>query len=154
MTGNVLQSSYDRYLNEGVVGARASMHGWDSDTRICESTAIGFGLVASQGSDDRGATLGGSAFVGISVRDITLVHTTPDQYEEGDNMSVMTEGDIWVEVATAVNAGDQAYYNTSTGEIGAEAGTAIEGSRFMTSADADGLAVLRLDGTMSSDTTT
>jgi hypothetical protein len=142
--GNVVQSSYTRYQPEGVAGAAATMHGWDADSRICESAAIGFGLAVSQGSADNGAVLGGALFVGVSVRDITLVHTTADRYELYDNMAVMTRGDVWVTVGADVVKGNQAHYNTSTGVISDSGGTAITASRFMTSASSGGLAILRL----------
>jgi hypothetical protein len=61
-------------------------------------------------------------------------------------MAVLIEGDIWVTAKTAVVHGDAANYNTTTGEIGAT-GTAIPGSRWMTSADSGAIALLRLTRT-------
>lgn len=141
---NVVQSSYSRYMTEGVAGAPATMHGWDADACILESTSAGFGLAVSQGSDANGVILGGALFRGVTIRDITLVHTTADRYEQYDNLAVMTRGDIWVTVSEDVVKGNQAHYNTSTGAIGDSSGTAIAGSRFMTSASSGGKAILRL----------
>lgn len=141
---NVVQSTYSRYLTEGVAGAAATMHGWDVDSRICESASIGFGLACSQGSADNGAVLGGALFAGISVRDITVVHTTADRYEEGDNMALMTRGDIWVTVGADVVKGNQGHYDSTTGVISDSGGVTIAGSRFMTTASSGGKAILRL----------
>lgn len=147
MTQNTVQSAYNRYGSAGVAGAFADMSGWDADSRILESASAGFGLAVSQGEADAGAILGGATFVGITVRDITLVHATADRYEEGDTMAVAARGDIWVKVANAVTVGLQAYYNSSTGAIGKTGisnGVAIAGAKFLDSVDADGYARVRL----------
>lgn len=151
MTGNIVQSTYGRYMSAGANGAAATMHGWDADTKQAEAT-ITFGKACSKGSADDGAVLGGSNFIGVSMRDITLVHTTADRYESGDNMAVMNRGDIWVTVGGNVTPGQQAHYNTSTGVISAAGGTAIAGAKFMTTALSGALAILRL-GTASEDLT-
>lgn len=150
---NIVQSAYNRYMSAGSPGVFATTSGWDADTRVCETSAgIGFGLACSKGAADIGAVLGGTNFVGISVRDITLVHTTPDKYAQYDNMAVAIRGDIWVRVSGAVTAGQQAHYNTSTGALASSGGTAITGAKFVTSAADGALAILRL-GTASEDLT-
>lgn len=142
---NVVQSTYNRYAPDGANGAAASMHGWDADSKQAEAT-IGFGLAVSKGEADDGVVKGGALFVGVAMRDITLVHTTPDQYEDGDNMAVMTRGDIWITVEDAVVAQTAVTYNASTGQLGSSGGTAISGALWKTSADAGGLAICRLGG--------
>jgi hypothetical protein len=123
------------------------MTGWDADTKICETEAgIGFGLAVSQGVHDGWAVLGGATkFVGITKADQTLPASQSDEYAVGDNMAVHVLGDIWVVAAQAVVPGDLVSYNSTTGRIG-KLGTdvTITGARWMTSAAADGLAVLRL----------
>jgi hypothetical protein len=133
-------------MSAGAAGAAATMHGWDADTREAEET-IGFGLVVSNGVDD-GVILGGSNFAGVSMRDITISHDTADQYEDGDNMAVMTRGDIWVLVEDAVTAHTLVAYNTTTGALGSSGGTTIVDAIWMTSAGAGELAVCRLNGTL------
>lgn len=145
MTQNTVQSSYDRYAPKGANGAAASMRGWDADTKQAEET-IGFGLAVSYGTEDNGVVKGGAAYCGVAMRDITLVHTTPDQYEEGDNMGVVTRGDIWITVEDAVVAHTAVKYNASTGQLGSSGGTTISGASWETSADAGELAVCRLGG--------
>jgi hypothetical protein len=146
MTQNTVQSTYSRYMSDGTPGAWASISpGNMADTKIAEGN-IGFGLAVSKGSAQHGVLVGGTLFVGVSVRDITLVHTTADRYEAGDNAAIATEGDIWVRVEEAVVAQTAAKYDTSTGQLGKAAGTAITGAYWLTSADAAGMAKLRLTG--------
>lgn len=156
MVQNTVQSTYPRYGSAGAAGAVASMHGWDADTRILESAAAGFGLAVSQGAADNGAVLGGITFCGITVRDITLVHDTPDQYEEGDNMGVLVKGDIWVVAGTDVSVKHQAYYNSSTGAIGGSGisnAVAIAGAEFLDTVTSGGFVRVRLSNAVGDLTT-
>jgi hypothetical protein len=159
LTPSPVQTTYTQYLTAAQNGMPATTSGWDIDTKICEDPAgtagIGFGLAVSQGTlhGDRSACLGGlsgKAFVGVTVADPTLPNlssTFTDKYQDTDNMGVMVRGDIWVVAHEAVNAGDAAYYNTTTGLLGNSnltSGTAIDDARWMTTAVAGALAVLRL----------
>jgi hypothetical protein len=141
-----VQTEYNRYQPVGQVGQAASMTGWDADTKICETEAgIGFGLAVSQGVHDGWAVLGGTAFLGITKADQTLPASQSDKYAVGDNMAVHALGDIWVSPAHDVVPGDLVSYNTTTGRVGKlGSDVTIAGARWMTSAAADGLAVLRL----------
>lgn len=143
MTGNIVQSTYGFTMPAGAAGAFASTSGWDADTKQAEGN-IGFGLVVSKGDADDGAVLGGGLYIGISVRDITLVHTTADRYEAGDNMSVAVRGDIWVLAEDAVEANQQVLYNTSTGALGSDGGTAIAGAKWLTTTGVGELGKIRL----------
>lgn len=148
LTPGPVQSTYIRYLLPAENGMLASSVNWAADTKICETVAgIGFGLAVSQGSADRGAILGGTAFVGITRKDITLPNVStpgPDIYQRYDNMGVLTMGDLWVVAEGAVVAGEAVYYNTTTGALGHSGGTKIEDARWMTSAAGGALAVVRL----------
>jgi hypothetical protein len=60
-------------IRAGLVGMIADEVEHSVTTRLCETTAgIGFGLAVSQGTGDKGCILGGSAFIGVTVRDIAL----------------------------------------------------------------------------------
>jgi hypothetical protein len=126
-----LQTTYNRYMS--------------ADTKQAEGN-IGFGVVVSKGSADDGVLAAGTLFVGVSIRDVTLDHATADRYEDGDNVAVMTRGDIWVAVEDAVVAQTAVKYNTSTGALGSDGGTTISGAVWKTSADAGGFAICRLGG--------
>lgn len=143
-----LQSTYNRYHPKAQAGMPATMSGWIADTKnVAEDEEIGFGLVVSKGPDaDDDVVLGGSLYVGVSIRDVTLVHDDADQYEEGDEIGVLIRGDIWVQVEDAVVAQTAVKYNTTTGQLGSDGGTTISGAVWKTSADAGGFAVCRLGG--------
>lgn len=143
----VVQSTYGGNISPAVAGMWANMTNWDADTRIAEGN-IGFGLACGQGTADRGAVLGGALalFVGVSVKDITLVHDTADRYETNDNMAVGNEGDIWVQTSVAVTPADPVHYSSTTGIFAISGGEGpIVGARWMESSAA-GLGLLRLSG--------
>jgi hypothetical protein len=146
-----VQTTYSTNLQPGVEGEVATMLDDDDVTTcICETAAgIPFGRAVSEGANARGAVLGGATkFVGLTVRDITLIAQsgqTVDLYQRYNNMAVMIEGDMWVRPVAAVTHGSPATYDSTTGQLNpAAAGVAIANSRYITSAGAGALAVLRL----------
>lgn len=158
----VVQSTYSERIPPAVAGMFANMRNWDAETRNVETSAgIGFGLALGQGALPDGATLGASAankFVGISLRDITLVNgtvlnTTADKYALNQNLGCATLGDIWVNCDGAVTAGQDVTFNSTTGALGTIAadGThfTIAGARWMTTQSVSGgLAQVRLTGAL------
>ncbi len=121
------------------------------DTGICETVAgIGFGLAVGQGTGDKGVVLGGALaiFRGMSVRDVTLFDAvTPDEYQQYQNVGVLTDGKAWVVPFEAVAAGDVVHYNATTGRFGKAGGSGpILGARWVTSAAANAPAQLELSG--------
>lgn len=148
LTPSPVQSTYTRYMEPAQVGMLASAINFTADTRIVETSAgIGFGLAVSQGTNDRGCILGGSAFVGVTRADPTLPRSeslTLDKYAQYDNAGILVQGDIWVQTEDAVVADQAVYYNTSDGKFGHSGGTVIEDAKWMTTAAAGELAVLRI----------
>lgn len=139
-----VQSTYGRRMPIGVAGTFAEMSASNNvDTKQAEGT-IGFGIAVSKGEADDGVVAAGTLYVGVSVRDITIIHDTADRYEEGDNVAVATRGDMWVVAEDAVEAQTAVTYNTSTGALGSSGGTVIAGAYWLTSADAGDLAKVRL----------
>ena len=152
-----VQTTYIRYITPGQNGMLADETNWASDTRIVETVAgIGFGLGVSQGTNDNGCIIGGSAYVGVTRADPTLARadlapaTSPgiDTYSKGDNAGVLTMGDIWVNCYASVTpATASVTFEASTGKLGI-AGTTIPNARWMTTAvgtaSVPALAVLRL----------
>ncbi len=149
-----LQTTYTERIKNARKGQIANSTTCTVDTREVETDdGIGFGLACGQGTADDGVVLGASTadeFAGISVKDVTRAPGDDDQYEKGVNAAILTRGDIWVEVDEAVSAGDEVTFSSTTGELSSAAtsGTqfAVSGARWMTSAAANGLAVLRLSG--------
>lgn len=126
MASVVLQSSYRPQIARGYVGMLADDGDKDIRSLICETAAgIGFGLAVSQGTLDRGAILGGSAFRGITVADKTLslapldplsnTDFTLDKYGNRVTMSVLSRGRIYVLAGATVTPNNDVYYNTGNG---------------------------------------
>ena len=149
-----VQTTYAATMQPALEGMVATMvSDRNSSTWTCETAAgIGFGRVVSEGSNARGAVLGGATkAIGITIRDITLIvfeGQTVDLFKRYQSMGVLHEGDIWVRPVAAVTHGAPATYDGTTGQLNpAAAGIAIPGSRYITSATAGNLALLRLTTT-------
>lgn len=144
-----LQTTYAESMQPAFVGMIA-IPDFEADSRIVEGEdGIGFGLVVSRGSGERGVVLGGSNFAGISVRDITQSQPdSVDSYPEFANIGVMTKGIIWVEAGADVFAGDLVHYNTTTGVLSNAGGTLILDATWESSAAEGELAKVRLSGTL------
>lgn len=149
-----VQTAYASNMQPGKPGMVANMTNWDADTLLCETVAgIGFGKAVGQGSDPKGGRIGAAAatgFRGVSVRDVTLEISAGDKYVQGQNMAVLTEGDIWVIATAAVQAGQDVTFHKDNGTFSTVAADsnnfAIAGARWMTTAGIGELAVLRLSG--------
>lgn len=151
----VVQSSYTERIGQAVAGMVANTNDVTIDTRIVEpSSGLPFGVACAQGTNDNQVKLGGvlTAFVGVTVRDITLAPVTADsayldEYKQGSNAGILTEGDIWVTTGGAVVAGGPVHYNATTGVFDDSGGTGpVPGARWMTHTTGVGLAILRLSG--------
>jgi hypothetical protein len=131
----------------------ADMTKSDVQTRLCETTAgIGFGLAVSYGTQsDEGAILGGTNFLGISVRDITLnrVPIDPlsltlsennpvDTYLQRMNMGVMTRGHIWVRAGGPAAPGGALFFDANGKLCSAAGGSAASGKVAFTTNPAAG----------------
>ncbi len=82
-------------------------------------------------------------FKGI-VKDITFKQ---DGYEVGEPVSIVRQGQLWVQVSEDVNDGDEVYVDTATGAFLSAAGSSgekIPNAYYTSSASADGFAVVQL----------
>lgn len=144
----IAQSSYLARAVTGRPGMPAAMNKHDADSRNVETAdGIGFGLAVSQGAAARGAILGGSVdgFIGVSVQDVTLVSFPADKCPQNHSLGVASEGDWFVLPSTSVTPASPVHFNEITGRFSGSGNAGpISGARWMTTALADGLAVLRL----------
>jgi hypothetical protein len=157
----VVQSSYSENIRTALPGMIANTNEASVDSRSVEnSNGIPFGRACGRGTADNGVVLGSTAstdFLGISVRDATLVASSTDYvdvYETNAMAGIMYEGDIWVTTGGAVNDGDNVTYNSTTGVL-SSAGTsgsqfAITGARWMRTAGSGELSIVRLTGNLPS----
>lgn len=144
----VVQRTYRPQQAAGLVGMIADETRASVITRQCETAAgIGFGLAVAQGVRDTGAILGvgaaAGAFLGLTVRDVTLDQIsidpnysggplTVDTYPQYKDMGVMTTGHMWVLCAgggtLGVKAGDPLFATTTGVLTNIVSGTAATGS--------------------------
>ncbi len=142
-----VQSTYNRYQAVAAAGMPATMHGYNGDTRICETAAgIGFGLVVSRGVNDKGCVLGGSTPCGVTIRDQTLAASAVDKYPQYANVGLMIDGDIWLVATGAVANGDLLKYDATTGAPGSSGLTTIGDAVWQTTAGNGSLGICRLGG--------
>jgi hypothetical protein len=150
-----VQTTYSERMQPAFEGM---LHGTDNDvfTGIVEAeTTIGFGkaVKSEAGAEsmnniiDFGAAA--ATFAGITVKDPAL-GAEVTAYGAGKNAGVLRRGQIWVKsTGAAAVVGAFAYYVPATGVIQANSGggaVAIAGSRWVTNAAQDGLAVLYIPG--------
>lgn len=153
-----VQSSYSATMTAAVAGMLANQREHHIDSRVCETAAgIGFGVAVSQGTADNGAVLGAAAstgFVGISIKETTTNPSTVDEYQQYENLPVLTDGDVWVTTGGIVTAGGDVTFLKTTGVLSSTAADSdnftITGARWMTSAASGALAVVRLSGSLPS----
>lgn len=151
----VVQNTFLTRMRAGLPGMVANEVPYNIDTRIVEpSSGLPFGVACKQGAADKGVGVGGAltAFVGISVRDVTLDPVAidsdyVDEYVQYSNAGILTMGEIWVTTDDTVAAGEVVHYNATTGVLGNSGGTGpVPGARWMTSVTGAGLARVRLAG--------
>lgn len=156
-----VQTNYSDTQPAAVAGAQATMIPATVISRTVEGNAgIGFGKPVAQGTADKGChlfTSGDTAVLGITLLDRSaagqtvsagqVTAHTPDTFAVGETARIITKGDVWVEAAAAVDAGDPVYVTTSGTITNASGGgnVQIAGARWDTSTTAPGqLAVVRL----------
>lgn len=112
----VNQDTYLSTLPVAYAGMVANGETSNRISRTCELAAgIGFGKVVFRGAGDHGCTTdqtGTPQVLGITIADETLgllPGADADEYQQYDNVAIMTEGVIWVVAGEAVTDGAQAY---------------------------------------------
>lgn len=135
----VVQTRYLPQLAPGVEGMISDMSPSSVQTYVNETASgITFGKACSWGAGPKGCVLGGGNFLGLSVRDITLVgqNVDPlssilnplDAYGWHTNVAVMSAGHMWVMPQDIVAMGDSVYYDPAVGKLGnAAAGMTASG---------------------------
>jgi len=107
-----LQTTYSDTIAAGFAGMVANGETSNRITRTCEDSAgIPFGVPVYRGTSDHGCTrTPGGQLLGISIATSGLpAATDADEYQQYDNVAIMTGGVIWVTAGEAVTDGAQAY---------------------------------------------
>lgn len=153
------QTTYDLYARIGVEGMIAR----NSDSEVANKGAlevIPFGRAVVRGTSDETTRLPvdtNSKFIGVALHIHALENPVGGEvssYAVKEVVSVLRRGQVYVKTEQAVVPGDPVYFRfAGTGDKGAfrkDADTAnaklIPGATFETTADANGLAVIRIYG--------
>lgn len=144
-----LQTAYNATQEAGAAGMVVNMRTYDAITRSAETAAgISFGVAVGQGTDRaRGCVLGGTLdlFLGVSIRDVTLVSSQSDKYARYQNVGILTNGEIWVQTSVSVDPDEPVHYDSTTGIFATSGGIGpILGARWMEANDGAGIARLFL----------
>ena len=116
-----IQTSYTERQRRGVHGMINNMVDRNVVTRVIESVGgVGSGIAVSQGANEDGCIVGGTAvgFVGITVKDVTINNpTAPDVYPAKTNVGVLTKGELFITAPATIVTGDPVYFVPGTGAL-------------------------------------
>lgn len=125
-----LQSTYSNYPAAGYPGMVANGETSNRISRTCEDSAgIAFGKAVFRGSGDHGVTAtAGGQFLGITIAHEALgliTGQTADQYQQYDNVAILTQGVIFVTAGEDVTDGAQAYVTSGGAIVDSSSGNTI-----------------------------
>jgi hypothetical protein len=143
------QTTYAGNLAPGYEGMPANMEVRNVISRTIETAGgVGFGKPVYQGATDQAVATTGSILRGVTEADHNVRPTAAqtDGYAQGDTVSIMTKGVIWVVANGAVTPGAPAYV-TAGGAWSATASgnTAVPNAIFDSTAANGALAKLRVN---------
>lgn len=138
----VLQSTYTETVAKGYPGMVANGETSNRITRTCEDAAgIAFGKPVYRGTGDHGCTgtVGTLAtFLGWAIATSALAPSTDeDEYQQHDNVAIMTQGAIYVAVTGAVTDGAPLTVGTGAGAGDGIGATAADATHIATGWVAD-----------------
>lgn len=144
------QDNYSLLRSRGYAGSLYGKGPHQKDSYSVETAAgIAPGLAVSVGSSDTQAVLGSTSPVGVVIRTLDVENNTSDAivYPQEHTISVVTSGDVLVELGNTGSKGDDIYSIDATGVI--QAGTAGAGQtqlngKLMETITAAGIARIRL----------
>lgn len=139
-----LQTTYGETVPKGYAGMVANGETSNRITRTCETAAgIGFGQPVYRGSGDHGctATIGTLAtFLGWTIAhhgQALIAGQDADEYQQYDNVAIMTSGAIYVNVKGAVTDGAAITVGTGGGAADLIGATAADATHIATGWIAD-----------------
>ena len=167
---SVVQTEYPNYHDGMVDGQVANTTTYDVDSAILNHATVNvpFGryvrTATAAGANARDVELGVAAGAGrgIAIMDERLPGASAGEYTNGDPVSVLWRGDVAVRVSAAVTGGSNVVVATvqtgadatleTVGQLSTKAANAthllLAGARFMTTAAAQEIAVVRLAGSV------
>lgn len=140
----VVQTDFSEDIAKGFPGMVANGETSNRISRTCEDVGgIAFGVPAFRGAEDHGctATVGTAAdMLGFTIAHQCLgllAGETADQYQQYDNVAVMTQGAIFVTVVGAVAQGDAITIGTGASAAAGLGATAADATHIATGWVAD-----------------
>ena len=135
-----LQTAYNQFQPEGLVGFPVDMSEWDASTKTATAT-IGFGNPVQRNGDKGCTPFTSGEYIGIAIGHHVITATNADSYGQYDNVPVANEGKWWGLAGAAITAGAAVNWDSAnlkwttaavTGAVyavpGAEAETAAAGN--------------------------
>lgn len=113
-----VQTAYAETFRKGFPGMIANSEVANKISRVLQTATLAFGQPVARGTLDDTCILMATTkiLLGISVRDITLLHATPDRYEVGDNVAIMTQGSMWVTAGATITPASLVAWDPATGK--------------------------------------
>lgn len=144
----VLQSTYGNRISDRpyLLGMIVNQELHNSITALLEDATAGYGEAMFQGTADNQATATpGTAFLGVTIRDVIIEGEPADTFNTGDSLSLCEKGVIVVQASEAVAKGAQAYVTAAGAWTDTLTGnTEVPGATFDASTTAAGLVPLRI----------
>ena len=150
-----VQTSYGMEIDVAVAGMPADIAPKDVISRSVETAAgADFAIAVSRGTDkDKQCVIGGSDFLGISMRSIDREGEADGtvKYLQKSTAAILRDGSLWVPCPTGCVPGDAVNYVIATGVIDSGAAVAgemaLDGAYWDSTAAAGALAKLVIERT-------
>ena len=143
-----MQTTYNESMAVAVVGEPVDCTNRRIDSKYAEET-IAAGQAVQIGTEGDQCVVSTDAVYGVAIQHPTLTMSDDAglaSYDEGDGVSVLRAGRIWVEVDGAVAIDAAAYWDPASGAFNSTStdNVAVTGGRFVSSTSGAGLAILEI----------
>lgn len=110
-----LQTAYNQFQPEGVVGFAVDMQEWNGGTKTATAT-IAFGAPVQRNGDKSCTPLTSGEYIGIAIGNHVITATNADSYGQGDNVPVADEGLWWGLAGAAITVGAAINWDSANGK--------------------------------------
>ncbi len=144
--------TFSQYAGDAYPGLIADRAMADVVSMVATGSDVQYGRAVRQtGYREAALPTGSETSTGITVRETVTDNDVNNDplYREGETMSVMRVGRIWVTTVDGAAVGDSVYVVPDTGELtnASTDNTQLPNAAFKSEAEAGGLAVVQLNGT-------
>jgi len=146
--------TFEQYSGTAYAGLIADRARADVVSMVATGSDVMYGRAVRQtGYREAALPTGSETSTGITVRETVTNNDATDSplYRQGETMSVIRVGRIWVATVDGAAVGDAVYVVPDTGELtnvdGGGTNIELANAAFKSETDAGGLAVVQLNGT-------